>query len=213
MNLMEPRAKILSVLNVDDHEIVSQALAGIINTETGMRAVTANARLIALEQIAAHGAFDVVLLDIGMPDMNGLESVQELIKANTGGAVVIFSGLVNRDFVASAIQFGARGYIPKTLPLKSLVSTINLVASGQIYIPMEFAFEAAAANKGDRLALTAREKGVLFSVSTGKTNKEIAYEIGLSEVSIKMTMRSICSKLGAKNRTHAVVLARTAQII
>ncbi len=213
MNLMELRPKILSVLIADDHEIVGQALAGVLNNETGMRAVTANARLTALEQIAAHGAFDVVLLDIGMPDMNGLESVQELIKANTGGAVVIFSGLVNRDFVASAIQLGARGYIPKTLPLKSLSSAINLIASGQIYIPMEFAFVAAAANKGDRLALTAREKGVLVSVSAGKTNKEIAYEIGLSEISIKMTMRSICSKLGAKNRTHAVVLARTAQII
>ncbi len=210
---MELRPKILSVLIADDHEIVSQALAGVINNETGMRAVTANARLTALEQIAAHGAFDVVLLDIGMPGMNGLESVQELIKANTGGAVVIFSGLVNRDFVASAIQLGARGYIPKTLPLKSLSSAINLVASGQIYIPMEFAFGAAAASKGDRLALTAREKGVLVSVSAGKTNKEIAYEIGLSEISIKMIMRSICNKLGAKNRTHAVVVARTAQII
>ncbi|MDX5414105.1 MAG: response regulator transcription factor, partial [Rhodobacterales bacterium] len=89
----------------------------------------------ALRSIQAEGPFSVILLDINMAGMNGTESVRKIAAANQPGNVVIFSGIANEDFVARAIEAGARGHIPKTQPLASLPDAIRLIASGTVFVP------------------------------------------------------------------------------
>ncbi len=141
-----------------------------------------------------------------MPGMDGLVGVEKAVLANKGGAVVIFSGQVDNDFVSSAIQKGAKGYIPKTFPLQALTSALGVIAAGQIFLPISQQSDAGSENSGYNL--TDREKAILRKVSNGMPNKEIARITGITEPLVKMHMRNICIKLKAKNRTHAAMIAR-----
>lgn len=200
--------KNLSVLIADDHQLVRDTLAHYLAAQPDIAVTTVDSLDRALSEISGHGAFDVVLLDASMPGMRGVSSVDEVVTANTGGAVVVFSGNVSREYVTAAISHGAMGFIPKTLPSRSLVSTIRLIASGEVFVPSSFLAENDE-DESDVLAnLSSQERIVLMRVCEGDTNKEIAREMNLSEVTIKMYMRSICSKLGAKNRTHAAIIAQ-----
>lgn len=196
----------LSILIGDDHELVRDAIANMLQAEPDFRVRGAKDRSAVLSEIRAASGFDIILLDVNMPGMNGLEGVESVITENKDGAVVIFSGHVDDDFVWKAIELGAKGYVPKTLPIRSLCSTIRVIASGQIFIPMVKRPETRATEPGHNL--NDRERSILRKLPQGMTNKEIARVEGITEVMVKMHMRSICSKLNAKNRTHAAMIAR-----
>jgi two-component system nitrate/nitrite response regulator NarP len=152
-----------------------------------------------------------VLLDIAMPGMASKTSVEEVIAANAPGAVVVFSGLVDETFVRQAILNGARGYIPKTLPLKSLSSTLKLIASGQIFVP--FSVQEPESIDIQTPRLSPKELAVLRLLVKGQTNKEIARALDSTEVRVKMHLRSICSRLNAKNRTQAALIAEQSGLV
>jgi two-component system nitrate/nitrite response regulator NarP len=152
-----------------------------------------------------------VLLDIAMPGMASKTSVEEVIAANAPGAVVVFSGLVDATFVRQAILNGARGYIPKTLPLKSLSSTLKLIASGQIFVP--FSVQEPESIDIQTPRLSPKELAVLRLLVKGQTNKEIARALDSTEVRVKMHLRSICSRLNAKNRTQAALIAEQSGLV
>lgn len=203
----------ISVLIADDHDLVRDALAQALKTDLRFSVTTANNHAAALAEIARLGKIDVLLLDMVMPGMNGLKSIAEFVKFNAGGSVVVFSGNSAADFIDQAVALGARGFIPKTLPLRSLSTALQLIASGQIFVPV-WATNTAKTAEGDGSdRLTARELGVLNHVSDGLTNKEIAWKFGLAEVTVKMHMRSICLKLSAKNRAHAAIIAAQAGLL
>lgn len=204
-------SEVMSVLVADDHDIVRDAVAHVISNELGVPVKTAKDKASVLEAIAEFGPFSVLLLDIAMPGMASPSSVEDIVKANDPGAVVVFSGLVDEVFVRQSILNGARGYIPKTLPLKSLCSTLKLIASGQIFVPFSVAEPQSVDIKAPRLS--EKELSVLRLLVKGQTNKEIARALDSTEVRIKMHLRSICSRLNAKNRTQAALIAEQSGIV
>jgi two-component system nitrate/nitrite response regulator NarP len=153
-----------------------------------------------------------------MPGMAGIGSIQQLLAKHPDLKIVLFSGSVSSEFVFQNLQAGVRGYVPKTLPLRSLTSALRLVLSGQVFLPMSLLSEADGSTgfdqRGDsQKLLTPKEVNILRLVSDGKTNKEIAWALGASEVTIKMYLRTVFNKLGASNRTHAVMLAKARTLL
>ena len=196
-------SKRLSIMIADDHALVSEAIATVLSAQADFDVTTVNSGHAAFAALNAKASIDILLLDIGMPGMKGINSVTDFIKLTAPGYVVIFSALTNNEFVRRAISAGARGFIPKTMPLGALESILRLIASGQIFMPMELtSVQVGSSNVGP---LSEREKSVLEYVAQGKSNKEIAHALAVSEVTIKMVMRTVCKKLAAKNRTEAAM--------
>ena len=122
----------LKLLLADDHNLLVEAVSNMLNAMSDYEAITTDTLNGALALLNEHGDFDIVLLDLKMPGMVGLESVQKVIKTAGDGKVVLFTGMVDRHFLNSALELGCKGLIPKTMPLKSLDSVIQLIMSGQV---------------------------------------------------------------------------------
>ncbi|MGO4853425.1 response regulator [Phaeovulum sp. W22_SRMD_FR3] len=197
----------MSVLIADDHQLIREMIAHYLREQPELEVDMSENLDSALLAIATRGGYDVVLLDYTMPGMAGLAGVTRAVEANAGRAVVLFSGNASRETVASALENGARGFIPKTLPAKSLLNAIRFVLAGEIFLPMSYMTDPEPNTAQSGWSLSPQETRVLKKLCEGKTNKEIARDLNLSEVTIKMYMRSICTRLGAKNRTHAAMIA------
>jgi DNA-binding NarL/FixJ family response regulator len=161
----------------------------------------------ALEAIAAGPAFDLVLLDYAMPGMNGFAGLEQAIAASGGTQVALMSGLAPAGVPEKVLALGAAGYLPKTLPARSVVNAIRFMAAGETYVPFELA-RPTGASAGSDTPLSPREREVLAGLCAGHANKEIARDLGLREPTIKLHVKLICRKLGARNRTHAAMIAR-----
>jgi DNA-binding NarL/FixJ family response regulator len=173
----------MSLLIADDHLLVRETLTHFLASEPGLVVDTAGSLPEALARIAARGGFDVVLLD------------------------VMISGAVRRAFVDEAIALGARGFIPKNLPTRSLIHALRFVAAGNVFRPATHMAEEQQDFPAALRHLSPQEGRVLLLLCEGKSNKEIARVMTLSEVTIKTHMRAICTKLEARNRTHAAMIA------
>jgi two-component system, NarL family, nitrate/nitrite response regulator NarL len=199
------------VLLADDHRLIAEAVAAIL-TATGQFAVDiADSFDSIVEQLQKSGPFGLVLLDLRMPGMNGIESVQKVVDLAGDGFVVLFSSTSDRPLISKALEVGVRGLIPKSLPLKSLVSVISVIQSGQTFLPVENI--QTPQNDIRSKGLSDIEISVLKRTAAGMTNKEIARDIGTTETMIKMHMRSICKKLGARNRARAAIIGQNLDIL
>lgn len=200
----------ISVLIADDHDLIKDSVA-LALTNTNEFTVTTTRNLIDTESfLDRNGSIDVVMLDLVMPGMDGLASIQKIVDLNSDGAVVLFSGNVEQRLLQQAIEIGCAGLIPKSLPLRSLSSALKFISSGQVFMPVDLKINHEQTKSHN---LSERDIVILRSVADGRTNKEIAWELGVSEVTIKARMRLICSKLNAPNRASAVINARTMGVI
>ncbi|MGP9789981.1 response regulator [Roseinatronobacter sp. NSM] len=193
------------MLIVDDHTLLTETLVQALCLDNNFSIDSAKDICSAVEAIERAAGYDVVLLDYDLPGMDALEGLQRVIKAN-GGRVALFSGVAGRTIVQLALEKGANGFIPKTLPLKVLGHAIRLIADGEIYLPSEFMMRSNE-ESGSGFALKPREQRVLALLCEGLQNKEIGRELGLDEVIVKLDVKSICRKLDVRNRTQAVVAA------
>lgn len=205
----------ISVLIADDHKLLAESLELYLQADGGFTAQRAETLDEALERIAQYGGFDVVLLDLDMPGMGGLGGLERAIAANPQGKVVLFSGQARQEAALRAMEMGAAGFIPKTLSPKSLATAVRFVAAGEIYFPTSL---ARSRNRGSEsqpgeVQLSAREHQVLRGICEGQTNKDIATELNLTEVTVKMYVRSVCTKLKAANRTQAAIIALSTGIV
>lgn len=196
----------ISVLIADDHHLFRETLVQFLSREPGFEVASAATMTETLSKITLNGHFDIVLLDVVMPGMEGLQSVEHAVIANAGGAVVVMSGNVHRSFIEGAVQKGARGFVPKTLPAEGLAAALRLVHSGKTYLPVEHYASATVSTPPGLSQLSPQETRVLRFLCKGLSNKEIAREMDLTEITIKTHMRAICTKLNARNRTHAALI-------
>jgi DNA-binding NarL/FixJ family response regulator len=156
---------------------------------------------------AATDQFDLVVLDYGMPGMNGYAGLERAIAASDGRPVALMSGLAPAGVADKVLAVGAAGYLPKTLPARSLVNAIRFMAAGEVYMPLDL-YRPSRAVETSPSGLSPRELEVLAGLCAGRANKEIARDLNLREPTIKLHVKTICRKLDAKNRTHAAMIAR-----
>jgi two-component system, NarL family, nitrate/nitrite response regulator NarL len=198
----------IKVLVVDDHTLTCELLSAYLATEGDMESVHADNVERGLELIQKKGPFDIVLVDLEMPGMNGMAGIERFIAAAKPGNVILFSGQARMEVALRAIEAGVKGFIPKTLPMKSLCNAVRFVAAGETYLPQSFTLAFAKPERRKRsTTISTAEKDVLKGICKGQTNKDIARELGLTEITIKMHVRSICSKLNVSNRTQIAMTA------
>lgn len=200
----------MRILLADDHELVRDAIVALLEQEADFEIVAVDDLPSALERV--EEAFDVVLLDYAMPGMNGLSGFQKM-KSAIDAPVAILSGSANRNIAQEALDLGAAGFLPKTIGGRSLANAIRFMAAGEVFAPVKF-MNAAPEDALPEIAktLTEREMQVLDGLCRGLSNKEIAREVNLQEVTVKLHVKTTCRKLGAKNRTQAAITAKEAGI-
>jgi DNA-binding NarL/FixJ family response regulator len=202
----------VNILIADDHDLLRDVLRSYLEADGGFAVDTASDVDSALAAIAAGAAFDVVLLDYNMPGMNGFEGLGRVRAAGGDVPIAIISGSWAGGLPERALAEGAAGFVPKTLPAKSLINAIRFMAAGERYLPLDrlqsLHGEAEARPFADRLS--PREQQVLRALCEGKANKEIARDLELREPTVKLHVKLVCRKLGARNRTHAAMVARDA---
>ena len=203
----------MKILVADDHDLVRDTIALFLENEGGIDVTVAATLDEALLRIDEVGSFDLVLLDYGMPGMDGLAGLKRAIAANQDKPVALMSGVASRTVAEDALAAGAAGFVPKTLGAKSMVNALRFMASGEQYAPVKWMTEMEA-EASHPLAdkLSAREMQVLEGLCDGKANKEIARDLDLQEVTVKLHVKTLSRKLDARNRTHAAMIARDAKL-
>jgi DNA-binding NarL/FixJ family response regulator len=195
----------IRVLTIDDHPLVRDGIIFAINTQSDMTVVAEGSDgQDAIDLFRIHRP-DITLLDLQMPRMNGIEAIQA-IRIEFPDAKIIVLTTYGGDAQASrALKAGASGYLLKSMLRTELIETIRAVHAGKRRIQAEIATEIAEHVAMDNL--TAREIEVLRKVTEGSSNKIVAADLGISEDTVKGHMKNILSKLGANDRTHAVLIA------
>lgn len=199
----------MRVLIADDHDLVRDTLAAFLEAGGQIEVETAEDLPSACALVDKERPFDLVLLDYTMPGMDGLAGLAKMQAKDRAKAVAIMSGTASRATAQEAIDAGAIGFLPKTMPAKSLINAVRFMAAGETFVPVAFmTAEEEAPEHPLRDKLSGREIQVLDGLCRGLANKEIARELDLQEVTIKLHVKTLCRKLEAKNRTHAAMIAK-----
>lgn len=194
------------ILVADDHDLVRETIAAYLEAE-GLGPVSLASDVVqALKQVQ-EGPFDLVLVDYDMPGMDGLGGLGRLIAASRGRPVALISGVISADAAAAALEMGAAGFVPKTLGSRGMLAAVRAMLAGEVFAPLTLI------RKADESLLSARELDVLRGICAGKSNKEIARDHDLQEVTVKLHVKTMSRKLGARNRTHAAMIARDRKLI
>jgi DNA-binding NarL/FixJ family response regulator len=195
----------IRVMLVDDHPLMRSGIAGVINIQPGMKVVAeAGTGDEAISRFLVARP-DITLMDIRMPNLNGIEAIIEIRKNSPTARFIILTTVLGDVQARRAFQAGASAYLLKNLLRTELIDTIKLVHAGGRRIPPEIAQQIAVHAADD--ALSARELEVLHAVSQGKANKVIAGDLQISESTVKNHLKNILAKLNASDRTDAVVIA------
>jgi DNA-binding NarL/FixJ family response regulator len=211
----------IKVLIADDHSLVRQGLRRYLESAGDIEVVGEASNGVEALALMGNGAgdADVVLLDIRMPEMDGLETARRIHQDHPRVGVVMLTAYDDRQFVVEAVRAGARGYVLKARDAEHLVQTVRLVAGGNMVIDPQLvralADELSHTKERDRKAdtLTAREIEVLQLLAFGHTNRDIAGRLYISPDTVKTHLEHIFEKLGASDRTAAVAEALRRQII
>jgi DNA-binding NarL/FixJ family response regulator len=201
----------VKILLADDHELVRDTLAAFLEMADNIEVVTVADLDAACAKISKNGDFDLVLLDYAMPGMNGLEGLRRAIELSKGKPVAVMSGTAPKSVAQEALDSGAIGFLPKTMGAKSLVNAVHFMVAGEVFVPIKFMTDSDFQEVSPLVkGLSRRELDVLGGLCRGLANKEIARELDLQEVTIKLHVKTLSRKLNAKNRTHAAMIAKEA---
>ncbi|HBM30135.1 MAG TPA: DNA-binding response regulator [Halomonas sp.] len=209
-----------SLLVADDHPLFRDALHAVIRSGfTDTELVEADSLAAAIARIEAQEGLDLLLLDLSLPDADGLEGLKALRETFPWLPVAIVSAHQERQLVLDAITLGAVGYIPKSTPREQLLAALQQILQGQLYLPAEIMRRPpprppsapGATLSDDRQSrlprLTDKQLDVLSCMSQGMSNKQIARELAIAETTVKTHVSAILRKLGASSRVHAIVMA------
>lgn len=201
---MKDDSKKITILAVDDHPVLRQGIADLIAAQSDMTLVAeaANGRE-AIQQFRAHRP-DVTLMDLQMPEMNGLDAMITIRGEFPEARIIVLTTYTGDVQARRALQAGARAYLLKNSLHKELLDTIRAVHAGRKNLSPEVSFDLAEHAAED--ALSPLEVRVLRLIAEGNSNKEIAARLSVTEDSVKGHVRNILSKLGANDRTHAAMI-------
>lgn len=215
----------MHLLIADDHTLFRDALVEFIRRDdSSAKVAVAKSHTEAMEQLKTLENVDLVLLDLRMPGMSGLEGITKMRTAYPGQKVAILSGTAEEEDVKGAMELGAVAYFPKTMSATSLIKAIQLVLGGERYVPLGQGADIMPSHYGAEApkksvdqsalnALTPREREVLTFLARGASNKEIARDLNLQVATIKLHVAGVCRKLDANNRTQAALIAQTMGLV
>lgn len=195
------------IVIADDHPLFSDALTRAVQRASPGAEIVVCERLAQLEAALAAAEANLVLLDLRMPDCDGFTGLLQLREAHPALPVVIVSASEDRDTVQRALSLGASGFIPKSTDLEAMVAALRAILDGETWAP---SFPADLPDSLKRAArLTPAQRSILIGLRQGLPNKQIAFDLGITEATVKAHLTSIFRKLGVSNRTQAVLVART----
>lgn len=214
----------MKILVIDDHALIRQALQNMLRVLDSSAEVLESADCSAALALAANQPdLDLILLDLHLPGMGGMDALSHFRQSHPAVPVVVLSGTKDRQTVLTAIDHGAMGFIPKSSSNNVMLSALRLVLSGGVYLPMEILDHAGSLNVGDadsltsgtgahgktpaELGLTDRQMEVLDLLLQGKSNKLICRELGLAEGTVKIHITAVLKALNVTSRTQAVIAA------
>ena len=202
---------LIRILTVDDHPLLRKGIAALVNPEPDLKLVAeaANGRD-GVDAFRLHLP-DVTLMDLQMPRMDGLESIEEIRRDFPDARIIVLTTFSGDSRVLKALKLGARGYVLKGHVHKELLEAIRAVNAGQKRIPPEVA--AVLADHATDEALTEREIRVLELIALGNSNKQIGKHLSIGEATVKSHVTNILSKLSANDRAHAVTIGLQRGII
>ena len=202
---------LIRILAVDDHPLVRKGIVGLVADEADMTTVAeaSNGRE-AIQQFRIHRP-DVTLMDLQMPEMNGLDAIMAIRGEFPEARIIVLTTYTGDVQVLRALKAGARAYMLKTLFHKELLETIRAIHAGKKTVSPEISFQLAEHATDD--ALTPGEISVLHLIAEGNANKQIADRLSIAEETVKGRVKSILSKLGANDRTHAAMIGLRRGII
>jgi DNA-binding NarL/FixJ family response regulator len=196
---------------VDDHEVVRQGLVALLDRREGFEVVAQAGSVAESIDAAARYEPDLVIMDVRLPDGSGIEACRDIRSARPETRVIMLTSYPDEEAVLSAIIAGASGYLLKQIRGRDLVTALEAVGRGESLLDsavtekvLERVRRVASGAEADELSdLTAQERKILLLVAEGKTNKEIASEVFLSDKTVKNYVSSILSKLNLQRRTQA----------
>lgn len=209
----------MKALIVDDHQMVREILSRYF-AEIDVSVIEAEDFVSAFAAITRQPEFDLILLDIRMPGVDGFTTLATLRRLFPALRIAILSGSVDVMDMRRAAEGGAVGYLPKSMDRQPLVNALRLLISGEKFFPTNL-FEATekpaylqelpawSSNSFGTVELTSRQKAVLNEVAKGMSNREIGKALGISEITVKIHVHSICQKLAVRNRMQAVQRGRS----
>jgi len=202
----------ITVLIADDHPVVRQGLQVLLSVQDDIEVVGEAADGGQALAMAAQLAPDVILLDLKLPVMDGIAVLRELRDSGLAARVLVLTSAADRDLVTLAVQAGAAGFLYKDVDPDALVRALRSVHDGNTLLASEAAGSLLRPGTGARAvrgigALTDREREVLAQIADGRSNREIARRLGVSEKTVKTHVSSVLAKLGVADRTQAALLA------
>ena len=201
----------IRILTVDDHPLLREGIASLVETQQDMAIVAEASNGRESVDLFRKLRPDITLMDLRMADMNGIEAITQIISEFPDAKIIVLTTYSGDAQIVRALKAGAQGYLLKGLLRKELLDTIRAVNEGKRRVSPEVASQVAEyAIEG---ALTSREIDVLQLIAQGNANKIVADRLSITEDTVKAHVKSILSKLGANDRTHAVTIALKRGII
>ena len=202
----------ITTLIVDDHEVVREGLRLSLSRASHIRVIGEASDGASAVELAARRRPDVVIMDVRMPGMDGLEAAKRLLEKVPDSKVLIFTAYSERSLLARGLDSGAKGYVLKEAPHSTLVRAIEKVAQGEGYVDPAL-MPAFLSAKDETDLLTGREREILQLLADGMSNADVAQRLFISQETVKSHVRHILTKLEADTRTHAVAIALREAII
>ncbi|VAV87821.1 Two-component transcriptional response regulator, LuxR family [hydrothermal vent metagenome] len=197
----------MKILLVDDHILFRDGLKLVLKQLSDDVDISGCGTCTeAYKIIRESEGFDLILLDVDLPVISGMEGLKDFRELDPGAPIVFLSGSEDHNLIKKALEQGVMGYIPKTLSSEIMIQALQLILKGGRYVPDNI-LNGAAAQKQTKITLTARQNEILLLISQGKANKEIARTLGIADNTVRVHISAIFQILNVTNRTEAAFAA------